>query len=63
MKPNPPPLLVLGQTYPPYGQLSAIAWLGERYYFFVDGNSVAMLPASLFSHENQKEKVTRPKVR
>lgn len=46
---NPePPMLQLGQIYPPYGKLEGIMWLGERYYFFVDGNSVAMMPAGLF---------------
>jgi len=27
------------------GKVAAIAWLGERYYFLVDGQSVSMIPA------------------
>jgi len=39
-------LLPLGTVVKPYGKLGMIAWLGERYYFFVgEDNSVAMVPA------------------
>lgn len=61
MKIYPAPLQ-LGQSYPPYGKLAGMAWLGERYYFFVNSNSVAMMPASLFHHEETKaqERETGP---
>ena len=37
--------IALGTHIEPYGTIEAIAWLGERYYFFADGKYVAMIPA------------------
>jgi hypothetical protein len=39
-------LVPIGTVVKPYGKISAIANLdGERYYFFTNGEDVAMMPA------------------
>lgn len=45
-------MLTIGTEVKPYGTLSMIRMIeGELYYWFVKGNSVAMLPAFMFEEE------------
>jgi len=49
-------MLEIGKHYKPYGKLAAIAVLsGERYYFFVKGRSVAMMPSDAVERGVEKE--------
>jgi hypothetical protein len=46
-------MLNIGTKVKPYGTLTMIRKIGgERYYWFVKGDSVAMLPASMFEEAN-----------
>jgi hypothetical protein len=43
--------MFIGDTHKVYGKLAAIALLsGEKYYFFVKGRDVSMMPANFIEY-------------
>lgn len=41
------PPLPIGTIVKPFGRISAVGWIGERYYWFVKDGDVSMIPADM----------------
>ena len=54
-------LLPVGRRVEPYGKIAAVGSIeGERYYWFVEGNGVSMMPAFMIGELVEKEKKGTP---
>jgi len=48
-------LVALGTEIKPYGRISAVGWVGERYYWLVNKRGdVSMIPASIIERDCTK---------
>ncbi len=52
--PDPIPL---GTKVPPFGEVSAVGWLGERCYWLTKKGQVSMLPASMLEPHVEASRV------